>query len=92
MRDRGPGTLGGEWQCVRDCHSGVNVPGRYAQRRVAVRNRSLGTLGGEWQCVRDCHSGVNVLVGTFRGEWQCRAETSGSEGVESGYVKDHPAV
>ena len=98
MRDRGPGTLGGEWQCRRDCHSGVNVPGRYARGRVAVQGWSLGTLGCEWQCNPHCHSGVNVPVGTFRGEWQCvtgawvRSGASGSEGMGSGYVKDHPAV
>ena len=67
MRDRGPGTLGGEWQCRRDCHSGVNVPGRYARGRVAVRNRSLGTLSGEWQCDPHCHSGVNVPEQYARG-------------------------
>ena len=37
VKGRGLGTLGGEWQCVRDCHSGVNVPGRYARGRVAVQ-------------------------------------------------------
>ena len=85
MRGWGLGTLGGEWQCVRDCHSSVNVPGRYARRRVAVQGWGLGTPGGEWQCGRDCHSGVNVLgwyargrvavkgwgLGTLSGEWQC---------------------
>ena len=71
MRNRGLGTLSGEWQCGRDCHSGVNVPGRYARGRVAVQGWSLGTLGSEWQCNPHCHSDVNVLVGTFRGEWQC---------------------
>ena len=60
MQDRDPGTFGGEWQCDPHCHPGVNVPGRYARGRVAVRDRGPGTLGGEWQCVRDCHSGVNA--------------------------------
>ena len=60
MKGWGLGTLSGEWQCVRDCHSGVNAPDRYARGRVAVQDRGPGTLGGEWQCVRDCHSGVNA--------------------------------
>ena len=92
MKGWGLGTLNGKWQCDPHCHSGVNVSVRYARGRVAVKGWGLGTLSGEWQCGRDCHSGVNVLVGTFRGEWQCRAEASGSEGMGSGYVKDHPAV
>ena len=60
MQGWGLGTLGAEWQCGRDCHSGVNAPDRYARGRVAVRGWGLGTLSGEWQCGRDCHSGVNV--------------------------------
>ena len=62
MRNRGQGTLNGEWQCGRDCHSGVNVPVRYARGRVAVKGWGLGTLNGEWQCNPHCHSGVNVPV------------------------------
>ena len=87
MKGWGLGTLNGKWQCGRDCHSGVNVPVRYARRRVAVKGWGLGTLAIEWQCGRDCHSGVNVLVGTFRGEWQCGTEASGSAGMGSGHIK-----
>ena len=60
MQDRDLGTLSGEWQCNPHCHSDVNVPGRYARGRVAVKGWGLGTFNGEWQCGRDCHSDVNV--------------------------------
>ena len=44
------GTLRAEWQCASHCHSMVNVRGRYAQGRVAVRLTSTGTFKVEWQC------------------------------------------
>ena len=79
------GTLGGEWQCVSHCHSGVSVPGSAPYTATRCRAYRVGTLGAEWQCVSHCHSGVSVpgrapytatrcrayRVGTLGGEWQC---------------------
>ena len=71
MKGWGLGTLGAEWQCSRDCQTGVSVPNRYDRCRVAVKGWGLGTLGAEWQRISHCHSPVNVLHVTFRAEWQC---------------------
>ena len=106
VRNRGLGTLSGEWQCDPHCHSGVNVPGRYARGRVAVRDRGPGTLGGEWQCGRDCHSGVNVPgryarervavkgrgPGTLGGEWQCGRDCHSGVNVPGRYARGRVAV
>ena len=64
-------TFKAEWQCGRDCQTGVSVPNRYARGRVAVKGWGLGTLGAEWQCYSHCHSPVNVPRVTFGVEWQC---------------------
>ena len=73
----GLGTPGAEWQCGRDCQTGVSVPNRYARGRVAVKGWGLGTLGAEWQCISHCHSPVNVLHVAFKAEWQCGQSAQG---------------
>ena len=75
------GTLGAEWQCGRDCQTGVSVPNRYARGRVAVKGWDLGTLGAEWQCISHCHSLVNVPHVTFKAEWQCNRYARGRVAV-----------
>ena len=42
------------------CHSPLNVPIRYARRRVAVYGALPSTLDAEWQCESHCHSTPNV--------------------------------
>ncbi len=75
------GTLGGEWQCVSHCHSGVSVPDRAPYTATRCRAYRTGTLGGEWQCGRNARGRVAVqpersgpsgsAAGTLGGEWQC---------------------
>ena len=71
MKGWGLGTLGAEWQCGRDCQTGVSVPNRYVRCRVAVKGWGLGTLGAEWQCNSHCHSMVNVPHVAFGVMLQC---------------------
>ncbi len=78
----GLGTLGAEWQCGRDCQTGVSVPNRYARGRVAVKGWGLGTFGAEWQCDVHCHSTVNVPRVAFRAEWQCDRYARGRVAVK----------
>ena len=87
-----------EWQCASHCHSTVNVPNRYAQRRVAVSTDASGTPRGEWQCAVHCHSVSNVpnryvqrqvavstdASGTPRGEWQCVVHCHSTVNVRGG--------
>ena len=89
------GTLGGEWQCVSHCHSGVSVPDRAPYTATRCRAYRTGTLGAEWQCAVHCHSGVSVpgrapytatrcrayRVGTLGGKWQCDWNARGQVAV-----------
>jgi len=48
----GLGTLAIEWQCGRDCHSGVNV--------------LVGTFRGEWQCGTEASGSAGMGSGHIK--------------------------
>ena len=78
------GTLGVEWQCHPHCHSTLNVWGRYAQARLAVRSVRSGASGSVIHTGPHVQARVAVSLTLPHGIERTKAVRSGPTGSAIG--------